>query len=268
MRLYYAVRDGLLYDPYSIEFTPEAFKASTIIARGRGFCVAKACVLAAAARALRIPARLGFADVRNHLATERLRSLMGTDIFYYHGYTELYLEGKWVKATPAFNIELCRKFGTLPLEFDGRTDSIFHPFDAAGRRHMEYVTDRGNRADLPFEEIRDAMLRYYPQFSSGNNRAAISTPRRTPSADPAVSPAPRVATRKDGHHLVWALTSCRNHNIGRSVRPSASLEDLSRIACEELAQGHAARARPAPCAPCDAAPQTPPGRNARPLGHS
>jgi len=167
VRLYYAVRDGFLYDPYSIEFTPEAFKASTIIARGRGFCIAKACVLAAAARALRIPARLGFADVRNHLATERLRSLMGTDIFYYHGYTELYLESKWVKATPAFNIELCRKFGTLPLEFDGRTDSIFHPFDAAGHRHMEYVNDRGTRADVPFEEIRDAMLRYYPQFSSG-----------------------------------------------------------------------------------------------------
>jgi transglutaminase-like putative cysteine protease len=162
VRLYYAVRDGLLYDPYSIDYRPEACRASVVLARGRGYCVAKASVLAAAARAVAIPARLGFADVRNHLATERLRRLMGTDIFYYHGYTEFYLSGKWVKATPAFNIELCRKFGVLPLEFDGRSDSLFHPFDTQNRRHMEYVNDRGHRADLPYEEIREAMFRYYP----------------------------------------------------------------------------------------------------------
>jgi len=162
VRLYYAVRDGLLYDPYSIDYSPEGCKASAVLARGRGYCVAKATVLAASARAIAIPARLGFADVRNHLATERLRRLMGTNIFYYHGYTEFYLDGKWVKATPAFNIELCRKFGVLALEFDGRSDSLFQPFDTQNRRHMEYINDRGHRADLPYEEIREAMLRYYP----------------------------------------------------------------------------------------------------------
>jgi transglutaminase-like putative cysteine protease len=161
VRLYYAVRDRLLYDPYSIDYSPEACKASAVLARGRGYCVAKACVLTAASRALKIPARLGFADVRNHLATERLRRLMGTDIFYYHGYTEFYLGGKWVKATPAFNIELCRKFGVVPLEFDGRSDSLFQPFDLKHRRHMEYINDRGHRADLPYDEIREAMFRYY-----------------------------------------------------------------------------------------------------------
>lgn len=166
VRLFYAVRDGLLYDPYSIDLTPEGFKASTVLARGRGFCVAKAGVLAAVARCAGIPSRLGFADVRNHLATERLRRLMGTDVFYYHGFTELYLEGTWVKATPAFNVELCRKFGVLPLDFDGRHDAIFHPHDAANRRHMEYVNDRGSRADMPFEEIRQAMRRYYPAMAA------------------------------------------------------------------------------------------------------
>jgi transglutaminase-like putative cysteine protease len=166
VRLYYAVRDGLLYDPYSIELTPAAFKASTILERGRGFCIAKAVVLAAAGRCAGIPTRLGFADVRNHLATERLRRMMGSDIFYYHGFTEFHLEHQWVKATPAFNIELCERFGVLPLDFDGRHDSIFHPFDAANRRHMEYIKDRGTRADLPLEEIRDAMMRYYPQFTA------------------------------------------------------------------------------------------------------
>lgn len=170
VRLYYAVRDGFIYDPYSMELRPEAFRASSVIERGRGYCVTKAVLLAAVARSAGIPARLGFGDVRNHLATERLRRLMGTDLFYYHGYVELWLDGRWVKATPAFNIELCRRFRVLPLEFDGRTDSVFHPFDADDRRHMEYVLDRGHRPDVPFEEIREAMLRLYPRLTQGAER--------------------------------------------------------------------------------------------------
>jgi transglutaminase-like putative cysteine protease len=162
VRLYYAVRDGLRYDPYGVDLSVEGLRASDVLARGRGFCVAKAGVLAATARAAGIPARLGFADVRNHLATPRLLEMMGTDVFYYHGYTELSLEGRWVKATPAFNVELCEKFGVRPLEFDGRSDSIFHAFDAGGRRHMEYLHDRGSRDDMPVEELREALARLYP----------------------------------------------------------------------------------------------------------
>jgi transglutaminase-like putative cysteine protease len=162
VRLYYAVRDGLRYDPYALEFTPDGFRASAVLARRRGYCVTKAGVLAAAARSIGIPARLGFADVRNHLATERLRQTMGTDVFYYHGYTELWLEDGWRKATPAFNLELCQRFRVNALEFDGRSDSIFQPYDADGRRHMEYLHDRGSRADMPLDEIREAMARLYP----------------------------------------------------------------------------------------------------------
>ncbi|WP_300298803.1 transglutaminase family protein [Ferrovibrio sp.] len=164
IRLYYAVRDRFLYDPYSVEVSQDGMRASGVIERGKGFCVNKAILLAAVARAEGIPARLGLADVKNHLATERLRAQMGTDIFYYHGYTELHIEGRWVKATPAFNLALCEKFRVLPLEFDGETDSVFHPFDADNRRHMEYVADRGSFADLPFAEWRDAMLTYYPDL--------------------------------------------------------------------------------------------------------
>ncbi|WP_341914763.1 transglutaminase family protein [Ferrovibrio terrae] len=164
IRLYYAVRDRFLYDPYSVKVSPDGMRASGVIERGKGFCVNKAILLAAVARAEGIPSRIGLADVKNHLATARLRSQMGTDVFYYHGFTELFLDGKWVKATPAFNLELCEKFRVLPLDFDGETDSVFHPFDADNRRHMEYVADRGSFADLPFGEWRDAMLKYYPDL--------------------------------------------------------------------------------------------------------
>jgi len=151
--LFYAVRDGFRYDPYQIDLTIPGMKASTTLEVKHGWCVSKAVLLAACCRSVGIPARLGFADVRNHLSTERMRQRMRTDIFYWHGYTDLLLEGKWVKATAAFNIELCEKFGLLPLEFDGRNDSLYHPFDAIGNRHMEYVKHRGTFPDLPIEEI-------------------------------------------------------------------------------------------------------------------
>jgi transglutaminase-like putative cysteine protease len=160
--LYYAVRDGIRYNPFLDFSQEESYRASQCIAAGEGFCVGKAALLAACARADGIPARVGFADVKNHLTTPALRERMGTDLFVYHGYTELLLDGKWVKATPAFNVELCRRFRVKPLEFDGRADSIFHPFDEEDRRHMEYLRDRGSHADVPVAEIMQAFREAYP----------------------------------------------------------------------------------------------------------
>ena len=161
-RLYLAVRDDLRYDPFLAGADPAAYTASRTLARGTGFCTTKAAVLAAAARAEGIPARLGFADVRNHLTSPQLKELMGTDVFAYHGYTELHLGGQWVKATPAFNLSLCRKAGILPLEFDGENDSIYHPFDVEGRRHMEYLRYRGVHLDVPFEDMMRCFAELYP----------------------------------------------------------------------------------------------------------
>ena len=153
VRLYYAVRDGIRYDAYKIDLTESGMKASFTLEAKYGWCVSKAVLLAACCRSIGISSRLGFADVRNHLSTARLRAKMGTDLFYWHGYTEIQLDGKWVKATPAFNIELCNKFNLLPLEFDGQKDSLYHPFDAEGNRHMEYVNDRGVYSDVPLDQI-------------------------------------------------------------------------------------------------------------------
>jgi transglutaminase-like putative cysteine protease len=164
--LYYAVRDGFRYDPYRIDLSPQGMKASTVLGAGYGWCVTKATLLAAACRATGIPARLGFADVRNHLATQRMRQVMGTDVFYWHGYTEILLDGTWRKATPAFNLELCARFGLLPLEFDGRSDSIYHPFDRHGHRHMEYVAQRGSYDDVPLRQMVGDFAVLYPAWRS------------------------------------------------------------------------------------------------------
>ena len=110
--------------------------------------------------------------MKNHLTTPALRERMGSDLFVYHGYTELHLEGKWVKATPAFNVELCRRFKVKPLEFDGRADSIFHPFDEEERRHMEYLRDRGSHADVPVVEIMRVFREVYPGLYALGSGAA------------------------------------------------------------------------------------------------
>jgi transglutaminase-like putative cysteine protease len=165
VKLYYAVRDEFLYDPYCFDTTVEGLKGSRVIEAGRGFCVPKAALLAAAARALGVPARLGYADVRNHLTSKRLYDMMGTDLFVFHGYTELWLDGQWLKATPAFNRSLCEKAGIRPLEFDGNADSVFHEFDVSGRRHMEYVHDHGIYADLPRDELLAAWRVHYKTFA-------------------------------------------------------------------------------------------------------
>lgn len=170
-----AVRDGFRYDPYRIDLSPAGMKASSVLASGHGWCVTKAALLAGAARAAGIPARLGFADVRNHLSTERMRQTMQTDLFIWHGYTELWLDGAWRKATPAFNIELCERFGLLPLDFDGRADSLYHPFDRSGQRHMEYVHQRGSFDDLPLAQIVADFERVYPGWLKlGDDRASFA----------------------------------------------------------------------------------------------
>lgn len=161
VRLFYAVRDGIRYDPYGWTLEVETFKASRVLANKAAFCVPKAVLLAASARAVGIPARLGFADVRNHLTTKKLRERMGTDIFLYHGFTELFLEGKWIRVTPTFNLSLCDKFGVKPLDWDGETDALFHPFDKERRKHMEYIRYHGSFADVPVDRIVRAFAEFY-----------------------------------------------------------------------------------------------------------
>jgi len=164
--LYLAVRDGFRYDPYRIDLSVYGMKASTVLAKGYGWCVPKAALLAAACRAAGIPARVGYADVRNHLSTERMRQSMGSDLFVWHGYTDIWLGGAWRKATPAFNIELCERFGLLPLVFNGRDDSLYHPFDRAGNRHMEYVAQHGAFDDVPLARIVAAFDVHYPGMAA------------------------------------------------------------------------------------------------------
>lgn len=161
VKLYYAVRDGIRYDFHHPFYLPEHYRASNILRIGSGWCVPKASLLCALGRACGIPTRVGFATVRNHIAAEELIAQVGTDLVIYHGFVEFFLEGKWVKATPAFNIELCRIHNVIPLEFNGREDSIFHAYNLEKKQFMEYLEFHGTHSDIPVDTIMNALKEGY-----------------------------------------------------------------------------------------------------------
>ncbi len=180
VKLYYAVRDSIWYDPYCRFYLPEHYRPSYTLRVRRGYCVGKATLLCALGRACGIPSRLRFADVRNHLITTQLLEVLGTDLFVYHGMTEFFLEGRWIKATPAFNAALCRKHRVPPLDFDGRRDSVFQAFNTQQEQFMEYTADHGAHADVPLDDIlrawraaygKDRVARWIEELESSGARS-------------------------------------------------------------------------------------------------
>jgi len=162
--LYEAIRDGYRYNPWHVSLEASDYRASVLLERTRergGHCIDKALLLAACARALGIPSRLHFANVRNHIGTAKLEAQLGTNLLVFHGYTGLYLEGRWVAATPAFNKELCAHLGVPPLEFDGRSDSVLQTYSPQGDRFIEYVEDHGAFPDVPHAKMLAEWQKHY-----------------------------------------------------------------------------------------------------------
>lgn len=167
VRLYYAVRDGVRYDVYGADLSRTGLRASTIVDAGHGFCVHKSILFAAAVRSVGIPSCLVLADVRNHLASERLKRLVGGDVFHFHCLAAVYLDGRWIRVTPVFNRMLCRLYGIAPLEFDGVSDSMHHPYDERGRRSMEFVREHGEFAEFPYEMVVAGLSQTSPRLFRG-----------------------------------------------------------------------------------------------------
>jgi transglutaminase-like putative cysteine protease len=161
--LYLKVRDGFLYDPYHLDIRPSGLIASQICIKKRAWCVEKAIVLAAAARKFGIPSRLGFAIVVNHIGVEKLRTYLQKEEIVFHGYVELFLEDRWVKCTPAFDKRICALSKVEPLDWDGKTDSMFQAFENE-RQFMEYVHFYGEFEDVPVALMNSEMKKHYPQL--------------------------------------------------------------------------------------------------------
>ena len=173
VRLYHEVRDSIRYNPYVFSVDPVTLSASYCLESGESYCIPKAVLLGAACRSLGIPSRLGLANVKNHISSPQLIEYLKSDIFVMHGFIELFLNNKWVKATPAFNARLCKYMGVAPLEFDGHEDSIFQEYDVDGSRHMEYLKDHGTFADVPFDLIAKTVEEAYPHLVTPEAQKSI-----------------------------------------------------------------------------------------------
>jgi transglutaminase-like putative cysteine protease len=152
-RLFLHVRDEIAYSVFVPFHRQEDYLASQTLARGRGYCVQKSVLLATLARAAGIPARLAFADIRNHRASSQLVAGMGTNLFVYHSYPVLHLEGRWVSVAPTFDARLSAEHGFPLVSFDGRHDALLPPEDPQGRRFVEYVTHHGLFDDVPMDAL-------------------------------------------------------------------------------------------------------------------
>ncbi|WP_433273815.1 transglutaminase domain-containing protein [Actinosynnema sp. CS-041913] len=170
--LYYAVRDGVRYEVYGADLSRAGLTASAVAAAGSGMCLHKSVLYAALLRAVGVPSKLVLTDVRNHLTSDRLRELVGGDVFHYHCLTSVHIGHKWVRATPVFNRLLCKLYRIAPLEFDGTADSVHHPYDLAGRRNMEFLREHGEFEDLPYDLVIDGFRTAHPNLLTAGDRVA------------------------------------------------------------------------------------------------
>jgi hypothetical protein len=161
--LYFLVRDGFTYDPYHLDLRPDHLKASTVLGKKRAWCVEKSTLLAACARKCGIPSRLGYAIVTNHIGIEKLLHYLRRNEIVFHGYVELFVEGKWIKCTPSFDKNICRLMDVAPLDWNGEEDSMFQEF-LKNRKYMEYSHFYGEFADVPVELMNAEMKKYYPHL--------------------------------------------------------------------------------------------------------
>ncbi len=164
--LFYWVRDTVKYNmQLFVPIIVNNFKASKVMHKRQGFCVSKSILLSTLARAVGIPARIHLVDLINHLVSQKVIDFMGTNVMFYHGFSEFYLNDKWIKLTPSFDQETAKRGKFLPMvEFDGENDAVFPPYDINGNKFGEYVGDRGVHADLPLDEIDKVFQEKYEMY--------------------------------------------------------------------------------------------------------
>jgi len=168
--IYEKVRDDWKYDPYNISLSKTRYRASYIAQQDSGNCVEKSILLIACLRSLGIPARLHLGKVKNHIAVERLTEKFGSNELTPHGMVNVYLNGTWLKLSPAFNSSLYEKLNVEPLEFDGVNNSFLQPYNSEGTRFMEYTDDYGHFEDVPVDFMVQNIKEHYPHiFDKGDN---------------------------------------------------------------------------------------------------
>ncbi|HAS47048.1 MAG TPA: transglutaminase [Microscillaceae bacterium] len=164
VELFYAVRDDFKFDLNHIDLHPSKLKASALVKRGVGTDIEKSTLLAATARAVGIPSRVSFSNLRSNLTAEQLGTVLQSDLLVFHSYTELWMGNHWVKLSPAFNQEACDYLDLPPLDFGIPEEKVFEKHHKSRRRYLKYVHQYGSFADLPYDLYISELRKHYPHL--------------------------------------------------------------------------------------------------------
>ena len=179
IKLFYHVRDSIGYSIKPVNLEKYTYTASLVLQQKKSFCIPKAIALGTLARAAGIPSRIHFVDFINHRLSDDLEKMWGTKVMAAHCYTELYIENKWVKATPALDKAICDRHNFKTVEFDGENDALLHSLDRDGNPHAEYVKDRGTQPDMSLRLVASVFKEVYDGVNDGfiekNFKAASTT---------------------------------------------------------------------------------------------
>lgn len=163
IKVFYYVRDSL---PYWVGSPKELMdranlRASAVLTKQKGYCIQKSSLFVALLRALQIPARFHFVDIINYLTPQNYIDRIGRNLMIYHGYGEVWLNGKWIEANVAFDKALCERKHYPISEFDGIHPALFAHTNADGDKFVDYIKDHGTFADIPYRKIIGTWLLEY-----------------------------------------------------------------------------------------------------------
>ncbi len=157
-KLFYFVRDEIIYNFAPRLRSRDDWKASATLARGNGFCQQKAVLLAALARAVGIPSQLALQHLRDEkLLGTRYEPYMPGGILPYHGLTVLYLNGHWLWEDATLDAALCNRQGYRPVVFSATEDALLPSTDLSGQPHFHFLAQFGPYPDLPIA-LSDAFI--------------------------------------------------------------------------------------------------------------
>lgn len=165
VRLFYYVRDKCHYNMYATTSERAAYRSSSILNSGQGWCLQKAILLASLGRAAAIPSRLILVSIRNHKSPPEAVKLMGSNVFFPHAYNQFYLDGMWVKAAATFDREICERIQVPVVEFDGQHDAVLPSQDLKGQPYIDYLEEFGYYAELPWKMILEKTQQLYGEKS-------------------------------------------------------------------------------------------------------
>lgn len=147
------VRDEIRYDMGPMLSDRRDWTASVTVRRGYGFCQQKAVLLAALLRARGTPAGIAVELLLDHKIPPHFAAHMGGQEIPLHGYTTVFVDGRWQRIDSTLDRMLCQRNGYRLVEYAAGADQLLPSTDLAGEPHFDHLGELGQWADVPDQVV-------------------------------------------------------------------------------------------------------------------